>query len=170
MRQMFRKFYGTAILAAGLLLGGAAVQAADTPVTFQLNWMAGGPNAGFASALAQGYYKQAGLDVTLVQGNGSGNTAQMVAAGRAQLAYADAVAVMQLIAKGAPMRVVERDVIAHMGFRPAIAADLRTMDARIFDPRLMGLAKEVTAKPQRHRSPRVAQWHEARRSARGGSP
>lgn len=106
MRQMLRKCYGTAILAAGLLLGGTAVHAADTPVTFQLNWMAGGPNAGFASALAQGYYKQAGLDVTLVQGNGSGNTAQMVAAGRAQLAYADAVAVMQLIAKGAPMRVV----------------------------------------------------------------
>ena len=47
-----------------------------------------------------------GLDVTLVQGNGSGNTAQLVANGRAQLAYADAVAVSQLIAKGAPMKVV----------------------------------------------------------------
>jgi NitT/TauT family transport system substrate-binding protein len=44
--------------------------------------------------------------VTLVQGNGSGNTAQLVANGRAQLAYADAVAVMQLIAKGAPMKIV----------------------------------------------------------------
>jgi NitT/TauT family transport system substrate-binding protein len=77
-----------------------------TPVTFQLNWFAGGPNAGFASALAQGYYKDAGLDVTIVQGNGSGNTAQLVANGRAQLAYADAVAVTQLIAKGAPMKVV----------------------------------------------------------------
>src|SRR5215468_1000091 len=80
--------------------------AADTPVTFQLNWMAGGPNAGFAAAVAEGYYKDAGLDVTLVQGNGSGNTAQLVANGRAQLAYADAVAVSQLIAKGAPMKVV----------------------------------------------------------------
>ena len=44
--------------------------------------------------------------MTLVQGNGSGNAAQMVASGRAQLAYADAVAVMQLIAKGTPMRIV----------------------------------------------------------------
>ena len=42
----------------------------------------------------------------IVQGNGSGNTAQLVANGRAQLAYADAVAVSQLIAKGAPMKVV----------------------------------------------------------------
>ena len=90
------------------VLGGAAlpVVAAGTPVTFQLNWMAGGPNAGFAAAVAEGYYKDAGLDVTLVQGNGSGNTAQLVANGRSQLAYADAVAVSQLIAKGAPMKVV----------------------------------------------------------------
>ncbi len=106
MRQLFWKPISVAALATGLLLAGASAQAADTPVTFQMNWMAGGPNAGFASALAQGYYKDAGLDVTLVQGNGSGNTAQMVASGRAQLAYADAVAVMQLIAKGAPMKVV----------------------------------------------------------------
>src|SRR6187455_3785255 len=91
-----------------VVLGGPALTAfaAGTPVTFQLNWMAGGPNAGFAAALAEGYYKDAGLDVTLVQGNGSGNTAQLVANGRSQVAYADAVAVSQLIAKGAPMKVV----------------------------------------------------------------
>src|ERR1043165_3441335 len=90
------------------VLGGAALTAAaaGTPVTFQLNWMAGGPNAGFAAAVAEGYYKDAGLDVTLVQGNGSGNTAQLVANGRAQIAYADAVAGSQLIAKSAPMKII----------------------------------------------------------------
>ena len=92
--------------AVALLVAAECASAADTPVTFQLNWMAGGPNAGFAAAVAEGYYKEAGLDVTLVQGNGSGNTAQLVANGRAQLAYADAVAVSQLIAKGAPMKIV----------------------------------------------------------------
>ncbi len=94
-----------AFVAAAALLSGSAF-GADAQVTFQLNWMAGGPNAGFAAAVAEGYYKEAGLDVTLVQGNGSGNTAQLVANGRAQLAYADAVAVMQLVAKGAPMKLV----------------------------------------------------------------
>src|SRR5438477_11267004 len=89
-----------------LSLAAGFAAAAGTPVTFQLNWMAGGPNAGFAAAVAEGYYRDAGLEVTLVQGNGSGNTAQLVANGRAQLAYADAVAVMQLIAKGAPMKVI----------------------------------------------------------------
>src|SRR5947199_9167403 len=92
--------------AAGLPVAAGNAAAADPPVTFQLNWMAGGPNAGFAAAVAEGYYKDAGLDVTLVQGNGSGNTAQLVANGRAQLAYADAVAVSQLIAKGAPMKIL----------------------------------------------------------------
>jgi propionate CoA-transferase len=40
----------------------------------------------------------------------------------------------------APGLDAERDVIAHMGFRPAIAKDLKTMDARIFRPERMGLA------------------------------
>ena len=93
----------TALAAYGLAAGLASAQ---TAVTFQLNWMAGGANAGFAAAVAEGYYKEVGLDVTLVQGNGSGNTAQLVANGRAGLAYADAVAVSQLIAKGAPMKVL----------------------------------------------------------------
>ena len=87
-------------------LAAATATQAQAPVTFQLNWTAGGPNAGFAAALGEGFYKQAGLDVTIVQGNGSGNTAQLVASGRAQLAYADAVVVSQLVAKGAPMKVV----------------------------------------------------------------
>jgi len=106
MRQAFGKSVTVATLAAALSLTGATAIAAGTPVTFQLNWMAGGPNAGFAAAVAEGYYNEVGLDVTVVQGNGSANTAQLVANGRAQLAYADAVAVMQLIAKGAPMKVV----------------------------------------------------------------
>ena len=95
---------GTLAIASTLASDRSAAQ--GTPVTFQLNWMAGGANAGFAAALAEGYYKDAGLNVTIVQGNGSANTAQLVANGRAQLAYADAVAVSQLIAKGAPMKII----------------------------------------------------------------
>jgi propionate CoA-transferase len=56
----------------------------------------------------------------------------------------------------------ERDVIAHMGFRPAVAPDLRTMDPRIFREGLMGLAADVHAKPRHYRARRVAEWHAAR--------
>lgn len=104
MKNPIRRLAAAGAAVFGLVLATAA--SAQTPVTFQLNWTAGGPNAGFSAALGEGYYEQAGLDVTIVQGNGSGNTAQLVASGRAQLAYADAVVVSQLIAKGAPMKVV----------------------------------------------------------------
>ena len=98
------------ILAVGAIVGirwatPASAQSL-TPVTFQLNFTAGGYNAGFALALQEGIYKKAGLDVTIVKGQGSGVTAQLVASGKADIAYADALAVMQLIAKGAPMKVV----------------------------------------------------------------
>jgi NitT/TauT family transport system substrate-binding protein len=98
----YLKRIGAIVLGLALATGASA----QTKLTFQLNWVAGGPNAGFAAAVGEGYYKDAGLDVTILQGNGSGNTAQLVASGRAQLAYADAVTVSQLIAKGAPMKVV----------------------------------------------------------------
>jgi NitT/TauT family transport system substrate-binding protein len=106
MRKSIRRLFVGAAIASGLVLAAGNVGAANTPTTFQLNWVAGGANAGFAAAVAEGFYKDAGLDVTLVQGNGSGNTAQLVANGRSEIAYADAVAVSQLIAKGAPMKVL----------------------------------------------------------------
>ena len=106
MHKSFSRLLGFGVAALAVAAAAGSVVAAGTPVTFQLNWVAGGANAGFAAAVAEGYYRDAGLDVTLVQGNGSGNTAQLVASGRAQIAYADAVAVSQLIAKGAPMKIV----------------------------------------------------------------
>ena len=105
MRQLLGKLL-VAGLASALSLGVSTAAHAATAITFQLNWTAGGANAGFASAVAEGFYKEAGLDVQLVEGNGSGNTAQLVASNRSQLAYADAVSVSQLIAKGAPMKVL----------------------------------------------------------------
>jgi NitT/TauT family transport system substrate-binding protein len=106
MRKSISRLFMDAAIAAGLALAAGNAVAANTQITFQLNWVAGGANAGFAAAVAEGFYKDAGLDVTLVQGNGSGNTAQLVANGRSEIAYADAVAVSQLIAKGAPMKVL----------------------------------------------------------------
>ena len=41
----------------------------------------------------------------------------------------------------APGIDLEKDVIAHMEFRPAISPDLKEMDARIFKDEIMGLSK-----------------------------
>jgi NitT/TauT family transport system substrate-binding protein len=105
MFKSFSKCLVAGAVASGLALAAGAVSA-QTKIAFQLNWVAGGANAGFAAAVAEGFYKDVGLDVTVVQGNGSANTAQLVASGRSQLAYADAVSVSQLIAKGAPMKIL----------------------------------------------------------------
>ena len=40
----------------------------------------------------------------------------------------------------APGIDVERDILAHMDFRPVISPDLKTMDARIFRDQPMGLS------------------------------
>jgi propionate CoA-transferase len=64
----------------------------------------------------------------------------------------------------APGLDAERDVIAHMGFRPMLARELRSMDPRIFDPGPMGLAADVHAKPRGYRSARVARWVHARQA------
>src|SRR5256885_15496861 len=103
MNKSIRRMFVAAGFASALGLW-AAVASAATPLTFQLNWVAGGPNAGFAAALVEGYYKDAGLDVKIVEGNGSGTTAQLVASNQSQIAYADAVTLSQLIHKGAPMK------------------------------------------------------------------
>ena len=106
MRNSNGKWFSAWTIASILALAASTGAVAATAITFQLNWVAGGANAGFAAAVAEGYYKDAGLDVKLVEGNGSGNTAQLVASNQSQIGYADAVAISQLIAKGAPMKVL----------------------------------------------------------------
>lgn len=54
----------------------------------------------------------------------------------------------------APGIELERDIVAHMAFRPAIAADLRLMDARLFAPEPMGLKHEINARGSQARQPR----------------
>jgi propionate CoA-transferase len=58
----------------------------------------------------------------------------------------------------APGIDVERDILAHMAFRPRIAADCRGMDARLFKPEPMGLDRDIAARPRRYRSARVAEY------------
>ena len=49
----------------------------------------------------------------------------------------------------APGIDLERDVIGRMGFRPRVARDLKTMDARLFRSEPMGLADHLAQQPRR---------------------
>lgn len=48
----------------------------------------------------------------------------------------------------APGIDVEKDILAHMEFRPVISDDLVTMDARLFDPAPMNYLEELSGKPR----------------------
>jgi propionate CoA-transferase len=47
-----------------------------------------------------------------------------------------------VVTEVAPGVDLQRDVLGHMAFRPKVAPDLKTMDARIFREGLMGLGEE----------------------------
>jgi NitT/TauT family transport system substrate-binding protein len=84
----------TALLAATAALMPLAAWA-QTPIKFQLDWRFEGPAALFLAAQAKGYYKAAGLDVTIDAGNGSGGTVTRVASGTYDMGFADMAALME---------------------------------------------------------------------------
>lgn len=83
----------TAALAACLAFAGA--QAQTTPIKFQLDWRFEGPSALFLTPLAKGYFKAAGLDVTVDAGSGSGGAVTRVASGSYDMGFADLAALME---------------------------------------------------------------------------
>ena len=84
----------TAAAVAALSVPPLAAQTA-TPIKFQLDWRFEGPAALFLQPLAKGYFKQAGLDVAVDAGNGSGGAVTRVASGAYDLGFADLAALME---------------------------------------------------------------------------
>jgi NitT/TauT family transport system substrate-binding protein len=99
-------------LALGLALAGsvawqASAQTKPDQVTFALNWLATGEAAGWFLALDKGYFKENNIDVTIVRGFGSGDTAKRVAAKRAEFGVVDMGSViLQRINEGIRVRGV----------------------------------------------------------------
>jgi NitT/TauT family transport system substrate-binding protein len=89
-RHLIKSF---AALAAAAAFGSGAH--AQTPIKFQLDWRFEGPAALFLQPAAKGYFKAAGLDVTIDSGNGSGGTVTRVASGSYDLGFADLAALME---------------------------------------------------------------------------
>ena len=91
-------------LSASAGLATAQTQAhAATPLKFQLDWRFEGPAAFFLQPVAKGYFKDAGLDVTVDAGSGSGGVVQRVASGAYDLGFADIAALMEFQANNPDM-------------------------------------------------------------------
>jgi len=89
-RQLIQSF-----LAASALSFGMGTAQAQTPIKFQLDWRFEGPAALFLHPAAKGYFKAAGLDVSIDAGNGSGGTVTRVASGAYDMGFADLAALME---------------------------------------------------------------------------
>jgi NitT/TauT family transport system substrate-binding protein len=89
-----RAFLLAAALSFAAGLAGPA-HAQSTPIKFQLDWRFEGPAALFLTPAAKGFFKQAGLDVTIDVGNGSGGAVTRVASGAYEMGFADLAALME---------------------------------------------------------------------------
>lgn len=75
-------------------------------VTFRLNYLASGLHAPFYVALEKGYYKEAGLDVTIAEGTGSGTTAKLIGMGTELVGFSDFASIAAAVSQGIPIQVV----------------------------------------------------------------
>src|SRR3954447_7507201 len=76
------------------------VRAAE-PVTLTLNWTPTADHSPFYYAKAQGWYEQAGIDLTIESGKGSGVSALKVGSGGSPFGIADLATMLVARSKGA---------------------------------------------------------------------
>jgi NitT/TauT family transport system substrate-binding protein len=105
-----RFLQNSALAAAGIAAPAVALRAraagALRSVSMALDWIYQGPNVGFTLARDKGFYREAGLDVTVNSGKGSGTTAQLVASKASQFGFSDGYAVANGIAKGMSIKTI----------------------------------------------------------------
>jgi NitT/TauT family transport system substrate-binding protein len=87
-------------LTVALTMAAGGAQAAED-VTFVLNWVAGGDHAPVYWAKEQGWYADAGIDLTIEEGRGSAASVQKVGAGAAPFGIADMATALQGRGQGA---------------------------------------------------------------------
>lgn len=95
----------TALLLCGLPPAAEAQKKMDK-VTLRLNWYAYGEHAPFAYGLKKGFYEAEGIDLQVLEGNGSGPVVQAIGAATDRFGYADAYAMAGLVAKGVPVKMI----------------------------------------------------------------
>jgi len=95
-------------LVAALVVGGASsVALAQTKIVVRTDFKFNGYVSPLALAIEKGFYKQAGLDVSIEQGQGSSTTVQTVATGVDNFGLADsATAVLGISSQDVPVKIV----------------------------------------------------------------
>lgn len=89
----------------GAMLSAGQAQAEDK-VSLRLNWLLSGVHSIFYYGVEQGIYKDAGIDLTIGEGQGSARTVQVVATGGDTFGFADGASVIAGATRGAPVKSV----------------------------------------------------------------
>ncbi|MEA2619997.1 MAG: NitT/TauT family transport system substrate-binding protein [Chloroflexota bacterium] len=149
----------TAIATAAMLLvvaacnstggGSSASAAALTPVKFQLQWVAQSQFAGYYAAIDQGYYKDVGLDVSLLLGGPNVNNVQVVATGGADIGTAWLPNMLQSREGGTDLvsiaQIFQRSGTRMASFKAANITDPKSMDGKKIGSWLGGNEPELFA-------------------------
>ncbi len=94
------------VLLLALLGSVSAAFAADRPLTkltVQLDWVAEPEHGGFYQAQARGFFRDEGLDVTIIPGGPGAQVMPSVATGRADIAQAESTGTLLQQAEGLPV-------------------------------------------------------------------
>jgi len=94
-------------IAAGLaLLLALPAAMAQEKMQLQLNWFQLADHAPVYLAMKKGYFKEEGIDLTVLRGSGSADSAKKIDLGQADVGISDAPTVLTAISKGANLKMV----------------------------------------------------------------
>jgi NitT/TauT family transport system substrate-binding protein len=129
--------------------GGSPSAAALTPVKFQLQWVAQSQFAGYYAAIDQGYYKDLGLDVSLLLGGPNVNNVQVVATSGADMGTAWLPNMLQSREGGSDLvsiaQIFQRSGTRMASFKAANIIDPKSMDGKKIGSWLGGNEPELFA-------------------------
>jgi len=143
MKVTRRRF--TQIAAAGAaasvapILSAPAIAQSKTSLKMILNWRYQGPQAWFFLAQDNGYFAQAGIDMMMDQGNGSGAAVGQVAGGAYDVGFGDVNALIRLAGtkpEEAPLSVYQ--MYNKPPFTVAVLTDSDIMTAKDLEGRKLG--------------------------------
>ena len=134
---------------SGAPSGACASGGALTPVKFQLQWVAQSQFAGYYAAADQGYYKDAGLDVTFLLGGPNINNVQVVATGGADIGTAWLPNMLQSREGGTDLvsiaQIFQRSGTRMASFKTANVTDVKSMAGKRIGSWLGGNEPELFA-------------------------
>ncbi len=100
--------------AAAMPFGSSSVRAAEKPAVIRLDFIIGGKHAPWFVASEKGFYSKRGLSVTIQAGTGSADTVRAIAAGLADVGFADMTTAVVARSRGTSVQAV-----AQLGYVPA---------------------------------------------------